>query len=188
MRKDRFVGGFQIPKGQEDHAMRQKSLCYRLLPRCRGRFIVAALIAFASGLLLVASAPDAIATGATVPMPVRPTLTSVRVARHLPAQSIWMEVTAYCPCKVCCGLRANGITASGKSVRHNGGRFVAADTDVLPFGTRVSIPGYHDGKAVPVIDTGSAINGHRLDVFFSSHAKAEAWGRKMLRVRVDRAG
>ena len=79
------------------------------------------------------------------------------------------------------------MTASGKSVRHNGGRFVAADTDVLPFGTRVSVPGYHDGKPVPVIDTGGAINGHHLDVFFRSHATAEEWGRKMLRVRVDRA-
>ena len=167
--------------------MRQKSLCYRLLPRFRGRFIMAAVIAVTGGALLVASGPDATATAAPMAIPVRPTVASVRVARQLPPQSIWMEVTAYCPCKVCCGLRANGVTASGKSVRHNGGRFVAADTDVLPFGTRVSIPGYHDGKPVPVIDTGSAINGHRLDVFFSSHATAEAWGRRMLRVRVDRA-
>lgn len=113
---------------------------------------------------------------------------AVQTARQNSDHYIWMEVTAYCPCKACCGRRARGITASGKSVRHNGGRFVAADTDVLPFGTRVSVPGYHDGLAVPVIDTGSAINGHRLDVFFRTHHEAEEWGRQLLRVRVDRQG
>src|SRR4051812_7882571 len=33
-----------------------------------------------------------------------------------------MEVTAYCPCSICCGDAAQGITASGKLVSHNGGR------------------------------------------------------------------
>ena len=150
--------------------------------------MVAATIAGVGGALLAVSGPATIAGGAPVATPIHATRTSVQVARQSPVHYIWMEVTAYCPCKVCCGLRAHGVTASGKSVRHNGGRFVAADTDVLPFGTRVSIPGYHDGKPVPVIDTGSAISGHRLDVFFSNHATAEAWGRRMLRVRVDRAG
>ena len=150
--------------------------------------MVGATIAVAGGILLLISGPAGTVVGAPVATSPHTTRASVSVARQLPSHSIWMEVTAYCPCKVCCGLRANGITASGKSVRHNGGRFVAADTDVLPFGTRVSIPGYHDGKPVPVIDTGSAISGHRLDVFFSNHATAEAWGRRMLRVRVERAG
>ena len=34
-------------------------------------------------------------------------------------------------CKKCCGPRAMGITASGKPVSHNGGKFVAADTRLL---------------------------------------------------------
>ena len=150
--------------------------------------MVAATIAVAGGILLLFSGPAGTAAGALVATSPHTTRASVPVARHSSTQYIWMEVTAYCPCKLCCGLRAHGVTASGKSVGHNRGRFVAADTDVLPFGTRVSIPGYHDGKPVPVIDTGSAISGHRLDVFFRSHATAEAWGRQMLRVRVDRAG
>src|SRR2546421_35130 len=70
---------------------------------------------------------------------------------------VWMEVTAYCPCKKCCGPRAQGVTASGRPVSHNGGRFVAADTRVLAFNTRVFVPGYADGAAVPVIDRGGAI-------------------------------
>jgi 3D (Asp-Asp-Asp) domain-containing protein len=95
-----------------------------------------------------------------------------------------MEVTAYCPCKKCCGRRAKGLTASGKRVSYSGGKFVAADTDVLPFGTRIQIPGYHGGRAVEVVDRGSAIKGHRIDVFFKSHGTAEEWGRRWVAVTV----
>lgn len=97
---------------------------------------------------------------------------------------IWMEVTAYCPCTKCCGEQAAGITASGKSVRHNDGRFVAADTHLLPFGTELSIPGYHGGQAVPVLDRGGAIKGNRLDVYFPTHQEALKWGRQRLPVTV----
>ena len=167
--------------------MRQLSLRDHCLSDWRGRLVVAAALAVAGGAMFVGFGSAAIAAPAPVVTAVQPIGAPVQLARQSAAQYIWMEVTAYCPCKVCCGRRANGVTASGKSVRHNGGRFVAADTGVLPFGTHVSVPGYHNGKAVPVIDTGSAINGHRLDVFFRSHATAEEWGRKMLRVRVARA-
>ena len=100
--------------------------------------------------------------------------------RHI----IWMEVTAYCPCTKCCGEQAAGITASGKTVRHNDGRFVAADTRLLPFGTELSIPGYHGGQAVPVLDRGGAIKGNRLDVYFPTHQEALNWGRQRLAVTV----
>jgi 3D (Asp-Asp-Asp) domain-containing protein len=96
---------------------------------------------------------------------------------------MWMRVTAYCACAKCCGKRT-GITASGKHVSHNHGRFVAADTSVLPFGTLISIPGYHDGEAVPVIDRGGKIKGHRLDVYFPSHEQALRWGVQRLAVTV----
>jgi 3D (Asp-Asp-Asp) domain-containing protein len=96
---------------------------------------------------------------------------------------IWLEVTAYCPCAKCCG-RQTGITASGKSVRFDGGRFCAADTDLLPFGTRLSIPGYHNGRSVQVIDRGGMIKGHRLDVYFPSHQEALRWGRQRLPVTI----
>ena len=95
-----------------------------------------------------------------------------------------MEVTAYCPCKKCCGPRAQGITASGRPVSHNGGRFVAADTKVLAFNTRLLIPGYADGAAVPVIDRGGAIKGRKLDVYFPTHEQARQWGRRWVPVTV----
>ncbi len=95
----------------------------------------------------------------------------------------WMEVTAYCPCTKCCGPRAQGITASGKHVSHNGGKFVAADK-FLPFNTKLVIPGYADGQAVPVLDRGGAIKGDKLDVYFPSHQQARQWGRKRIPVLV----
>jgi 3D (Asp-Asp-Asp) domain-containing protein len=93
-------------------------------------------------------------------------------------------VTAYCPCTICCGANAQGITASGKLVTHNGGRFVAADTSVLPFGTKLVIPGYADNQAVEVADRGGAIKGNKLDLFFPTHEAALAWGRQMVEVTV----
>jgi 3D (Asp-Asp-Asp) domain-containing protein len=102
-----------------------------------------------------------------------------------PARVLWMEVTAYCPCSRCCGPNAAGITASGLPVTHNDGRFVAADTSVLPFGSRLRIPGYHGGVEVPVLDRGGAIKGHKLDLYFPSHDQALQWGRQWVMVSVS---
>jgi len=93
-----------------------------------------------------------------------------------------MLVTAYCPCKQCCG-KEDGITASGKSVKTNGGRFVAADP-TLPFHTKLTIPGYADDQPVPVLDRGGAIKGNRLDVFFPTHKQARQWGKQWVDVTV----
>ena len=95
-----------------------------------------------------------------------------------------MEVTAYCPCTKCCGENAQGITASGRDVSYNNSRFVAADTSVLPFHTKLQIPGYASGRAVPVLDRGGAIKGNKLDVFFPTHAEALRWGRQTIPVTV----
>jgi 3D (Asp-Asp-Asp) domain-containing protein len=95
-----------------------------------------------------------------------------------------MEVTAYCPCTRCCGPKAQGITASGKPVSFNGGRFVAADTRLLKFHTKLVIPGYANDQPVPVIDRGGAIKGHKLDVYFPSHQTARQWGRRKIAVTV----
>lgn len=97
---------------------------------------------------------------------------------------VWMEVTAYCPCQKCCGPSAAGITASGLPVTHNAGRFVAADTNVLPFGSLIRIPGYHADLPVPVIDRGGAIKGNKIDVYFPTHQEALEWGRQWLVVTV----
>ena len=97
-----------------------------------------------------------------------------------------MLVTAYCPCTVCCGPKAAGVTASGKRVTANGGKFVAADPRV-PFGTMLVIPGYNRGQPVPVYDRGGAIRGNHIDVYFNSHEVARRWGRRWLEVDVAAA-
>jgi 3D (Asp-Asp-Asp) domain-containing protein len=95
---------------------------------------------------------------------------------------VTMEVTAYCACTRCCGPNAQGITASGKDVSYNSGKFVAADRS-LPFGQRLIIPGYHD-EPVEVIDRGGAIKGNKLDVFFATHQEALEWGRRTVAVTI----
>ena len=101
-----------------------------------------------------------------------------------PSRVVRMEVTAYCPCTKCCGPSAQGITASGKRVNYNNGKFVAADTSRLPFGTRVVIPGYASSEEVEVIDRGGAIKGNKLDLYFPTHAEALVWGRQHVDVTI----
>lgn len=79
-------------------------------------------------------------------------------------------VTAYCPCEKCCGAYANGYTATGAKATQ--GVTIAADPDVLPMGTEIEM----DGHTYTVQDTGGAIVGNRLDLYFDSHEDALRWG------------
>lgn len=96
-------------------------------------------------------------------------------------QTVTMEVTGYCACVKCCGPNACGVTASGKPVSFNDGKFVAADRS-LPFGTRLQVPGYAGGQIVTVQDRGGAIKGNKLDLYFKTHAEARKWGRQKVPV------
>jgi len=91
-----------------------------------------------------------------------------------------MNVSAYCPCAICCGEYADGYTACGKLAQ---GCFVAAPGS-YPFGTILVVPGYNESRPVAVLDRGGAIKGNKLDVFFPTHQQALQWGRRTLRVRV----
>lgn len=99
-------------------------------------------------------------------------------------QTVRMRVTAYCPCRKCCGEHSDGHTACLHKIR-SGDAFVAADKRYC-FGTEMIITGYNDGEPVKVLDRGGAISGDRLDVFFHSHEEALEWGVKYLDVRVRR--
>lgn len=83
-------------------------------------------------------------------------------------------VTAYCGCKKCSG--GNSKTASGTTPTE--GRTIAADTSILPFGSQVVI----DGVVYTVEDRGSGVNGNHIDIFFSTHDKAMAYGSKTVKV------
>ena len=92
-----------------------------------------------------------------------------------PVKTQTMKTTAYSPDERSCGIWADGITASGKSVWMNGGRLVAADRKV-PYGTILTIPGYNYGKPVQVWDRGGKIKGNRLDLLYPTHEIALQWG------------
>ena len=118
----------------------------------------------------IAAAPE------PVPLP------AVVKEKASPWRTVRMRVTAYCPCPVCCGPLAQGITANGRVIRP-GDRFVAAPKQ-YPFGTEVIVPQYNRAQPIKVLDRGGAITGNHLDLFFASHAKAVKWGVKYLNVKV----
>ena len=70
------------------------------------------------------------------------------------------------------GYSLPGSTASGLPV---GPGIVAVDPSVIPLGTRMHVPGYGDAVAA---DTGGAIQGAVIDLWFPTVAKARAWGRR----------
>ncbi len=120
--------------------------------------------------------------------------------RGMREQVVYMEVTAYCDCKKCCGWKRKwgccllprvfasgpnkgkkkkvGITADGTQAEKG---TIAADTRLYPFGTVMHVPGYGWGV---VHDRGGAIKGNHIDLFFKSHKKALEWGRQKLKVKV----
>ena len=101
-----------------------------------------------------------------------------------PARTITMTVTAYSPDAASCYPYADGQTATLHGVDTNGGFLVAADTDLLPFGSMLTIEGYAGDTVVPVLDRGGAIKGNRLDLLFPTHEAALQWGVKTIDVVV----
>ncbi len=86
-------------------------------------------------------------------------------------------ITAYCTCRVCCGVYSGGNrTASGTVPTSN--RTIAVDTNVIPFGTKVVI----NGQVYVAEDRGGAIKGKRIDMFFMTHKEALRWGRRTMTV------
>ncbi len=74
------------------------------------------------------------------------------------------------------GYALSGRTATGLPV---GWGVVAVDPSVIPLGTHMTIPGY--GEAVAA-DTGGAIIGATIDLWFPTAAQANAWGRRVVTI------
>lgn len=81
-------------------------------------------------------------------------------------------VTGYCGCERCSG--GNNRTATGTVPTE--GRTIAADPNVLPYGTKVVI----NGIVYTVEDCG--VSGNHVDIFFADHESASAFGRKSIKV------
>ena len=110
---------------------------------------------------------------------------------------IEVKTTGYCMCRKCCSWKFNwlgmpvfasgsrkgrvkiiGQTASGRMARPG---TVAVDPKVFPIGTKFYIPGYGWARAE---DTGGAIKGRHLDLFFWRHQTGSEWGVQYKKVRV----
>jgi 3D (Asp-Asp-Asp) domain-containing protein len=90
--------------------------------------------------------------------------------------SLRMLATAYCE---------RGATKSGVPAQPG---VVAADVRHLPLGTRLEViaPGQPYAGVYTVLDTGSKIRGHDLDIFMSSCGRARRFGKRSVLVRILR--
>ena len=76
----------------------------------------------------------------------------------------------------------SGITKTGINLKANPNlKVIAVDPSVIPLGKKVYVEGY--GYAIAG-DTGSAIKGNKIDVFFPDKSTAYRWGRKTVKIRV----
>lgn len=81
-----------------------------------------------------------------------------------------------------------GITYSGVKVRRDKNTIstIAADPKVLPLGSILYIPGYGYGV---VADTGSAIKGRKIDLYFATTKQVyKEWGKKAVVVQLIKRG
>ncbi len=72
-----------------------------------------------------------------------------------------------------------GRTSTGLPV---GWGIAAVDPSVIPLGTHIVVPGY--GVAVAA-DTGSAVVGATIDLWFPNQAEASAWGRRTVTIDIE---
>ncbi len=112
--------------------------------------------------------------GPTLPE-ISPTTSPIFEPASAPTAVVPLEATAYCACPICCGRWADGWTASG--TRATAGRTLAADPALFSAGTCLALGEL--GHRI-VEDTGSAILGARVDVYFDTHQEALDFGRRFV--------
>lgn len=94
--------------------------------------------------------------------------------------------TGYCSGQgLRCGIHPrwdDGYTASNVRVKRG---ICASDWRVFPRGTVLRVPGYGPCR---VEDTGNAVRGRHVDLYFHSRREAVQWGRRHLTVEIERWG
>ncbi|MFD1021134.1 ubiquitin-like domain-containing protein [Thalassobacillus hwangdonensis] len=94
------------------------------------------------------------------------------------SQTLYMSATAYtASCSGCSGITSTGINLNANP----NAKVIAVDPNVIPLGTRVHVEGY--GYAVAG-DTGGAIKGNKIDLFYPSKSKALGFGRRTVKVTI----
>ena len=93
-------------------------------------------------------------------------------------KEIYVTSTAYtASCNGCSGTTATGVNLHANP----NAKVIAVDPRVIPLGSKVYVDGY--GYAI-ASDTGGAIKGNKIDVFFPSKSDAYRWGRKTVKIKV----
>lgn len=106
-------------------------------------------------------------SASVAPPPAEPAVAAAPAVQG--GRTITVSATAY----ALRGRTATGIqTAPG---------VVAVDPSFIPLGTRMYIPGYGEGVAA---DTGGAVHGAIIDVWFPTTAQALAWGRRTVTITI----
>lgn len=80
------------------------------------------------------------------------------------------KITHYCPCSICCGPWANGITSTGVTATTN--RTIAVDPSQIPYGSKVVI----NGQVYVAEDCGGAIKKNCIDIYVATHQEGEEKG------------
>lgn len=94
------------------------------------------------------------------------------------------KTTAYCTCVKCCGIWSaehpsrvgtDYVQRTKSGTIPTADHTVSVDPDVIPLGTVLII----DGHEYIAEDTGSAIKGNIIDIYFDSHELAVEYGVQM---------
>jgi 3D (Asp-Asp-Asp) domain-containing protein len=107
-------------------------------------------------------------TEQSAPEPVAPAPTSTDSSPE-PGRQVTVSATKYC---------LTGTTATGLPVQYG---VIATDPAYIPLGTRLFVPGYGEGVAA---DTGGAVKGWTIDLWVSSCAEANVYGRQNLTITI----
>lgn len=127
------------------------------------------------------AAPSVASLGVLAPQPQEPTAEDAAQPTQTEAGPV-VEAQALPPrgtrrlTVMSTGYALRGTTATGLPV---GPGIVAVDPTVIPLGTRMTVPGYGEGVAA---DTGPAIKGLRIDLWFPTRKEALAWGWRTVTV------
>lgn len=78
------------------------------------------------------------------------------------------QTTGYCNCEKC--STGTGLTYSGTTPTAN--HTISADLSILPLGSKVKI----NDIIYTVEDIGGSVDGHKIDIYYSSHEEALAHG------------
>lgn len=78
-------------------------------------------------------------------------------------------LTAYCPCRSCSGPHGDS-TSTGARAQPN--HTIAVDPSIIPYYSHVII----NGQEYVAEDCGGAVKNRKVDIYFSTHSEAEAFG------------